>query len=71
MAIHEGSAIITMESSFSCDGLFLSIGQRMDAVVVRVDVLEEQINQAPEGTDFLTPEDVQPLFNEREVIFDV
>ena len=33
--------------------------------------IEDKLNDVPEGTDFLTPEDVQPLFDNREVIFDV
>lgn len=66
-----GSASLTTVGVFILDGLFRSVGQRIDDLKIRVEDLEEAINEAPEGTDFLTPEDIQPLFNNREVIFDV
>lgn len=66
-----GSAHLVGTSTLTCNGEFITVGQRIDELQVRVTQLEEDILLTPEGTDFLTPEDIQPLFNEREVIFDV
>lgn len=69
--VHLGKISLSRSSLLTLDGIFVSIGARVDALIVRVDDIEEQLGAVPEGTDFLTPEDVQPLFNNREVIFDV
>lgn len=60
------SETIVSTSNITANGTFISVQERVDAVRSRTLALKYTFQQ-----DFLNQEDIQPLFNNREVIFDV
>ena len=69
--MYNGSCAMTGLSITTFNGVSYTLSEWVEDLDQRITALTELVETVPAGNDFLEPKDIQPLFNNREVIFDV
>ena len=69
--IFEAIFNLSNKTEFHLNGVSMTYLERLESLESRLAAALELLDQIPEDQDFLQADDIQPLFNNREVIFDV
>lgn len=67
----EGSSHIISSTLLTVNGTTKTPSERLVDINIRLTLIEAQLVDTPQGTDYLEAQDIQKLFNQQEVITDV